>query len=505
VSLLGLDIGTSGCKATVFSADFNAAGAVLAQAQAEYPLRTSAAGHIELDPEAVWAAAAGCIRRANDRVAADPVQALAVSVLGEAVIPVGADGAALAASPVSFDGRARRQADSFRKAFGEQRAYALTGQPVHPMFSVHKIAWWRDEQPALFARAWKFLCYGDFVLLKLGVEPAIDYSMAARTQAFDVTANQWADEVLAWAGLTPERLAQPVPAGTVVGVVPAHIAADLGFRAAVTVVAGGHDQPCGALGSGALASGEAMYALGTTAVLAPTLPGCAAGLAADGFPCYTHVVPGRRITLAGTPSGGSLLRWFRDEFGEAERRQAQETGRDFYALLTEQVSDEPGRLLLLPHFAGTEAPYHDPDAKGVLFGLTMNSRRADVVQAILEGVAFEIGYYAGRLRAAGVEVALLRAVGGGARSARWMQINADILNRPIAVPRVTEATCLGAALLAGWGAGCYDSLEAAARSLIAVERTFTPRPSRVEQYARRMDVYRRLYPAVRELNPLFQE
>lgn len=498
MSLLGLDVGTSGCKATVF----NEKGVVLAQAKTEYPLHTSAAGHIELNPEAVWAAAAGCMRSVNAQVAGDPVQALAVSVLGEAVIPVGSDGAPLANSPVSFDGRAKAQAEALRAACGDERLYALTGQPVHPMYSIHKIAWWRDEQPDLFAKAWKFLCYGDFVLLKLGVEPAIDYSMAARTQAFDVVGTRWADEILAWAGIRPEQLARPIPSGTVVGIMPDGIAAGLGFRARVVVVAGGHDQPCGALGSGALASGEAMYALGTTAVLAPTLPERHARLAADGFPCYPHVVPDRWITLAGTPSGGSLLRWFRDEFGDAERRLAQETGRDFYAVLTEQVSDEPGRLLLLPHFAGTEAPHHDPGAKGALFGLTLGTTRADVVQAILEGIAFEIGYYAERLCAAGVELSLLRAIGGGARSARWMQMNADILNRPVAIPRVIEATCLGAALLAGWGAGCYDSLEAAARSLIAVERTFAPQPLRVEQYAQRMAVYRKLYPALKELNPL---
>jgi xylulokinase len=138
----------------------------------------------------------------------------------------------------------------------------------------------------------------------------------------------------------------------------------------------------------------------------------------------------------------------------------------------------------------------------VLFGLTVSTKRADIVQAILEGIAFEIGYYAECLRAAGVRLSLLRAIGGGARSVRWMQMNADILNCPVVVPRVTEATALGAALLAGWGAGCYDSLETAARSLIAAGRTFTPQPLRAEQYARRSEVYRRLYPAIRDLNPL---
>jgi xylulokinase len=496
VSLLGLDIGTSGCKATVFSET----GAVVAQARAEYPLHTSADGHIELDAEQVWQKAAGCIRTANAQVGHDPVQALAVSVLGEAVVPVGRDGSALAPSPVSFDGRARAQAEDFRRTFGADWVYATTGQPIHPMYSIQKIAWWRDEAPDLFARTWKFLCYGDFVLAKLGLETTIDYSMAARTQAFDSAARAWSDPILAWAGITPPRLATPVPSGTVVGTVPDAVGRALGFRAPVTAVAGGHDQPCGALGSGALGMGEAMYALGTTAVLAPTLPSPVPALAGDGFPCYPHVLPDRWVTLAGTPSGGSLLRWFRDEFGDREQRRAAETGRDVYDVIMEQVAEGPGPLVLLPHFAGTEAPYHNPRARGALFGLTMGTKRADVVQAILEGIALEIAYYAERLRAAGVELTRVRAIGGGARSARWMQLNADVLNVPVAVPRVTEATGLGAALLAGWGAGCYDSLARAADDTVAIERTFVPDAGRAESYAARMELYRRLYPAVSGLH-----
>jgi len=450
-------------------------------------------------------------------VQADPVQAMAVSVLGEAVVAVGSDGHALAPSPVSFDARARRQAAAFAQAFGAEVIYTLTGQPVHPMFSIQKIAWWRAEDPALFAAAWKFLCFGDFVLCKLGLEPVIDYSMAARTQAFDVQAHRWSPEVLDWAGITPERLATPAPAGTPVGTIPPDIARDLGFRAPVLVVAGGHDQPCGALGSGALAEGEAMYALGTTAVLAPTLAAPVPGLAADGFPCYPHVLPDRWITLAGMPSGGVLLRWFREQFGDREEQQAAATGRDLYELLIETafggptggapagegpVDEGPGPLLLLPHFAGSEAPFHNPNARGALLGLSLNTKRGDLVRAILEGVALEIALYAEHLRAAGVRLDRLRVIGGGARSARWMQLNADLLNLPIVTPPVTEATALGAALLAGWGVGCYDSLQSAlhATQQAGPARTFAPRPALAEAWAERCEIFRRLYPAVAPLH-----
>jgi xylulokinase len=504
MSLLGLDIGTSGCKATVFSTE----GRVLAQASAEYPLHASPNGQSELDAELVWRKAAGCIRKANKALEDDPVTAMALSVLGEAVVAVGEDGVALAPSPVSFDGRAHAQARAMADAFGAEAIYATTGQPIHPMYSIHKIAWWRDERPELFARAWKFLCFGDFLLAKLGLEPTIDFSMAARTQAFDMNAKRWAPEILEWTGVAAERLATPAPAGTVVGTLPPSIARGLGFLQPVQAIVGGHDQPCGALGSGALGDGEAMLALGTTAVLVPALRAPLHALAADGFPCYPHVLPERWVTLAGTPSGGSLLRWYRDQFGDRELRVARKTGRSVYDVMMDLLSDGPGPLMLLPHFAGTEAPYHNPDARGALFGLTLGTTRAHVVQAIVEGIAYEICLYAERLQAAGVVLSSLRAIGGGARSARWMQRNADVLNLPITVPQVTEATGLGAALLAGWGSGCYDSLAEAAAATArnrSAEQTFVPDPTRADQYARRMEQYRQLYPAVSAIQVHEQE
>ena len=488
MSLMGLDIGTSGCKATAFAEE----GAVLAFARGSYPLHTTPEGWLELDAGEVWAQAAGCIRQVNAQVRHDPVQALAVSVLGEAVIAVGPDGEPLARSPVSFDGRALAQAEDFRRTFGDSAAYEITGQPIHPMYSIHKIAWWRVQRPEIFAKASKFLCYGDFVALKLGLSPAIDYSMAARTQAFDIRTKQWSPPVLAWAGIDAGRLAEPVPGGHVIGEIAPKVARDLGFDQGVLLAAGGHDQPCGALGSGALGAGQAMYALGTTATIAPTLPAPALGLAAEGFPCYPHVIPNRYVTLAGTSSGGALLRWFRDLFGDRELRQAQEEGRDVYDVLLDLVGEEPGKLLLLPQFAGTEAPFLDPQARGALYGLSFSTTRADVVQAIVEGVALETAVHLQHLRAAGVAIAGLHAIGGGTSSAKWMQLHADILGLPILVPQVSEATGLGAALLAGFGAGCYDSLEQAVSEVVAIQAAYQPRPQRTELYRGRLAMLERV-------------
>jgi xylulokinase len=487
MSLMGLDIGTSGCKATAFAED----GTVLAFARGAYPLHTTPEGWLELDADEVWAQAAGCLRQVNAQTRRDPVRSLAVSVLGEAVIAVDAAGRPLAPSPVSFDGRALAQAEELRRSVGAHEVYAITGQPIHPMYSIHKIAWWRTHRPEIFAAAWKFLCYGDFVALKLGMPPAIDYSMAARTQAFDIRAREWSPALLAWAGIDADRLAAPVAGGDVIGTIAPSIALDLGFEPGVLLVAGGHDQPCGALGSGAIGAQQAMYALGTTATIAPTLAAPAPGLTAEGFPCYPHVIPGRYVTLAGTSSGGSLLRWFRDLFGDREQRLAHETGRDVYDVLMDLAGEGPGKLLLLPQFAGTEAPFLDAQARGALYGLSFSTTRADIVQAIVEAVALETATYLHHLRAAGVPVASLNAIGGGASSARWMQLHADILALPVRVPQVSEATGLGAALLAGFGAGCYHTLHEAIAQVVSIKATYEPRLQHAALYRERLEMLER--------------
>ncbi|HEY8447973.1 MAG TPA: FGGY-family carbohydrate kinase [Thermomicrobiales bacterium] len=493
MALLGIDVGTTACKAAAFAED----GTLLATASKEYVLRTPAPNHLELDPDDVWAAVAGCIRRVNEQLTGESVVALAVSAQGEAVTPVGRDGAALAPSPVTFDNRAIEQAQRLEAAIGREKLARITGQPPHPMFTIAKLMWWRDHDPDLVQRTWKFLCYGDLVSFRLGAEPAIDYSMAARTMAFDIRAHCWAEPVLAAAGIEAEKLATPVPAGTVIGRVRADVASDLGFSDPPLIVAGGHDQPCGVFGAGASAVGEAMLAIGTTICLAPVLSAPRDELLDHDYPCYPHVVPDQYVTLAGNFTGGSLLRWYRDVLGEAERQAAAETGSDVYELIVGQAVPEPSGLLVLPHFAGSGSPHNDPLSRGAIVGLTFATSRGHLIKALLEGVMLEMAVNRACLAAAGVSVESAVAVGGGARSDRWLQIAADVMGIPIRRAAQREAACWGAARLAGVGAGLLDP---AAPTSGASERRFAPNPDHSRYYQERLSAYRSLYSALRPMS-----
>ena len=263
MSLMGIDVGTTGCKVVAF----DEAGAVLAEAGREYPLLNPQPGWFELEPDLVWSHICECLLAVNAQLAHDPVSAVSISSQGEAVIPVTRDGKVLDNSPVSSDSRNRQQTAQLDESLGLQRIYAVTGQPLGTMYSLPKILWWRDHRPQIFDKSWKFLCYTDFVAMRLGVEPVIDYGMAARTLMFDVRSLDWSDELLAAAGIDRTRVARAVASGTIVGDIPAELAQGFGFHRPVQVVAGGHDQPCGALGAGVLETGTAMYAIGTTEAL----------------------------------------------------------------------------------------------------------------------------------------------------------------------------------------------------------------------------------------------
>jgi xylulokinase len=498
MSLLGIDIGTTGCKAIVFRVD----GTPLGQAYREYPLLHPREGWIELDPRVVWEAVRQSIREAAHRAGpGDPVRALSTSVQGESVTPVGRDGEPLANSPVTFDGRTIPLVSHWEESPGAERVFEITGMPLHSMYTLLKIFWWRREQPQLYEHTARFLCYGDFALHQMGLTPTIDPSMAGRTMAFDVRAGCWSEELLARAGVAEEKLPVVAPSGTAVGELPAAVCDELGLPRGVIGAAGGHDQPCGALGAGITSPGLAMDATGTVECITPVFDRLllSAAMREGNFCCYRHVAPDLYATLAFNFTGGSLLRWYRDTLGAREVDEARVAGMDVYEIMIGKAASGPARVLLLPHFTMTGTPWFDPHAKGAIVGLTLGTGVDQVLKAMLDGITYEMRLNLERLADAGVPVRELRAIGGGAKSRTWLQLKADIFGRPVSSLDVSEAACLGAAMLAGMAVGEFRSLGEATEALVRVTATFEPRPAEAARYDEIYALYRDLYPALRDL------
>ncbi len=495
MSLMGLDIGTTGTKATIFDEE----GRILSSAYREYALLHPRSGWLELDPQEVWQMVVEAVGEAAAGAPGDPVSAFAISTLGEAAVPVGADGRVLANSIVGFDNRASELFDDWIAGQDPAEIMRICGQPPSQMFTLVKLMWVRENRPELYSRMERAVCFGDFAHLMMGLQPRIDYSMAARTMAFDIHGKQYSRTLCDWAGVRPDLFSTPVPTGTPVGELGARAADELGLPEGCLVVAGSHDQPAGALGSGVMRSGVAMDATGTVECFAVAMKEAVVNeiMLQNNLACYPHAAPQLYISLAFNFTGGSLFRWVRDEFGREEIRRAEETGKDPYDLLTEQMTEEPTDLLILPHFTMSGSPHMDPNPVGAAVGLTLSTERGEFLRAALEGISYEMKLNVDILAEAGVEVEEFRAIGGGAKSDFWLQLKADMYDRPVVRLEVAEAASLGMAIAAGTAAGVYDSMDQAADQLIVPRERFNPAPERARYYADMLEAYRELYPTLK--------
>ena len=390
------------------------------------------------------------IREAAAASPADPVAALAISSQGEAFTPVSADGAYLANAMVSFDVRSEPSVAEFTRRFAAGRLYELTGHTPHTMFTLFKLLWLCRHRPDVWRAAVKFYCFEELLQQRLGLEPAISWPLAGRTMLFNVRTHQWEEEVLSAIPMGASQFARPAASGTVVGTISPNVAAELGLPRGVMVVAGGHDQPCGALGAGIVEPGTAMYSTGTTECICPLFPRPVfhEDLFRSNLCTYDSAIPGTYTTVAFSLTGGNLLRWFRDQWCEAEVQDAARKGDDPYEVILRGMDDEPTDLFVLPYFTTSGTPYCDPQVPGAILGLRLGTTRGQVLRALLEGVALEMRQNVELLARAGLVVREFRAIGGGAKSVALTQLKADVLGRPVTTLAVTEAACLGAAMLA---------------------------------------------------------
>jgi xylulokinase len=495
MGLLGVDIGSSRCKAVVF----DGSGRALAEAVENYTPYLPALSRVEADPEALWSAVASAIRRAASQ-SQERVFAMGLSSHGESFLPVDGGGRALAPVIMNTDNRATEEARWWQDLLGREHIFQMTGLIVHPMYPMAKLRWLRLHEPDLFSAAARFVSVSDYALLKLGLEPCIPYSLACRFMAFDVRALRWSEEILEAAALSPDRLPTPVPSGTVVGRLSRSVAAELGLDPGVPVVVGGHDQPCGALGVGAIAPGMVTDSLGTYECLVAVAdqPCLDVSAFAASLNSYCHAVPDSYITIAYFPAG-LMLKWFCDSFCQAEADAAKAEGIGLFEYIESTVREGPTGLCVTPHLIGSANPHFDPRATGAIVGITQNTKRSDIYKGILEGLACELAIVAELLASAVGPFDTIRCSGGGARSRLGLQLRAAIAGRRMQTLDTPEAVCLGVALLTGVAAGAYGSLDQAVTQAVRVTETVAPDAALAAAYRRQVEQYRRLYPALAPL------
>jgi len=476
LSIMGLDIGTSGCKCTLL----DETGAIIAVASHTYTVIRSHAGHSELNPLEVWSAVKLVIANVLKADTSCGVKAVAISSFGEAVIPLGQRGEELSNSMLYTDARGQDEAEQLSRQLGAARVMELTGIPIHAMYSISKVMWLKKHQSELFSKTRMVMQFGDYISYKLTGIARIDYSLASRTMAFNLTSRSWDSSIMAAAGLDPDLFSVPIPSGDIIGHVHRQAAQETGLMTSTLVVAGGHDQACASLGAGIIKEGQAMDGIGTVECIAAAFsrPVLSDEMRHYYYNCGPHVLKDLYLTYAFN-AAGSLLQWFQENYAETEHLEEQRTGIPIFELLNQKAADKPTDLLVLPHFSGSGTPHMNTSAKGLIYGLTLSTEPKHIYRALMEGITYEVLYNLDCLSTVGVQVDTLRAVGGGAKSDLWMQMKADIMNRKIETLHVSEAGTLGAAILAGVAVGIYASCEEAVAQLVKVKAEFYPDPSRL--------------------------
>ena len=478
---LGIDIGGTGCKCVAFSD----AGHQLALSYEEYPL---AAGTVNLPPEILTKSVFQVIRSCADKLEdKTQIAAITVSSFGESFVAVDEGGNALDDIRRYFGNSESAEFDALVAKVGPEKFMEICRILPDSSYSLAKMLYTSRIAPR---PVWKFLFIAGFICYKLSGKAMTDVSLACRSLLYDVKQGCWSKELLEASGIPEAQLPQVVQPGTSLGNLLPEVAAELGLPEKAIVVIGTHDQIVNALGAGVQNVGDAMDNSGTCECICPLFSAIPATLdfQKDNFACVPYLENRGFVTYAYNISAGSVVRWYRDALGY----HLKEDGKSIYDILNSTAPPEPTGLMVLPFLQGMGGtPDVDPNATGLIAGLTTQTRLPDIYRAILEGITFEMRYNMEHLEAGNVRIQRLLACGGGARSPVWLQIKADILGCEILPVETEETGAMGSAIL-GFAAVTGEKPLAIASRFLRYAQPIHPNTERAAIYTRRYELYKTL-------------
>ena len=485
MKIAGLDIGTTGCKLTVFDEN----GCYLGKTYRDYPILRAVSGH-EIDISAMMESVYAVI---GEMAAKYPdIAGIGVTSFGETFVMTDENGEPLHNPMLYTDPRGAEECAELSEMLGADHIAQITGLAPHEMYSIPKMMWIKKHRPDIYAAAKRIHLIGDFVVWHLTHRAQIDYSLASRTMAFDIHSLTWSRELFDAAGIDLTLMGTPVPTGTSAGTVTQDASRRTGLSPECIIVSISHDQVAAAVGAGAFDGSVAVDGAGTVECLTPiydSLPDISV-MAKGFFSVVPYIVPGKYVAYAFSYTGGALIQWCMETFGRGETNESMELAYG---------KDEPTGLLVLPHFAGAATPYMDTGSRGALLGLTTATSSADLYRACMEGVAYEMRINYEALSGSGIHFKKLHATGGGARSKLWMQMKADVLNLPITALKTADAGTVGSAMLTGIAVGLFSDLEDASVHMVQEMETYYPREEKHKQSMKIFERYKSVYQAVRPL------
>jgi xylulokinase len=395
------------------------------------------------------------------------------------------------------DQRTEKQSKDLEHDFGLSRIIQLTCNPPLTNFTLTKLLWVRENEPQNFARICSVMLPKDYIRYRLTGDRAIDMADASGTLMLDVTNRRWSSEILSGSRIPQEWLPALYESPEVCGKLSREGAEATGLQIGTPVVAGAGDQAAGAVGMGIVRAGVVSATIGTSGVVFAATDRPA--LDPQGrLHTFCHAIPGRWHVMGVTQAAGLSLRWFRDQFGSGK-----DDGRDPYDRLSDEAASVPAgseNLFWAPYLMGERTPHLDPNVRGALVGLSPSHKRAHIVRAIQEGVAFSLKDTFSIFEEMRVPVTKIRLGGGGARSGVWRQIQADVYAHEVELVEAEEGAAYGAAILAGVGARHWNSVDEACDATVRVSARVTPRADSSKLMQKNYRVFRRIYPALRSIH-----
>ena len=490
---IGIDIGTSGTKTVMFDEN----GGKIASATVEYPLYQPQNGWAEQDAEDWWRASAESCKAVVEKSGVDPRDVAAVGLSGQmhGLVMLDADGNVLRRSIIWCDGRTAEECKIVEDLVGRERLIEITANPALAGFTSTKIMWVKRHEPEIFEKCRKILLPKDYVRFMLTGEAASDVSDASGMQLMDIKNRCWSEEVCKKLDIDMSMLGKLYESPEISGYVTEEASRLTGLPAGTPVVAGAGDNAAAAVGMGVVRDGRAFTTIGTSGVVFAHTDEMSVDPEGR-VHTFCCAVPGAWHVMGVTQAAGLSLRWLRDTVCTDEVARADAAGVDPYVIMDAEAENSPigaSRLLYLPYLMGERTPHLDPNARGAFVGLSAMHTRGDMIRAVMEGVCYSQADSMTVLRGMGADVDNMLACGGGAKSALWRGMLADVYGIPCGRIESDEGPALGAAILAMVGAGIYPTVGDACDAVVKLRDVAEPDADRHAEYMKYYGIYKKLY------------
>jgi len=493
--VIGIDVGTTNIRVAAYTVT----GVQVTYTSERFQIIHPNPGWTEISSVHIWGCICICMRRVLDEIGTNNIKAVGVSSMGEAGVPLDSGGKALYPVIDCFDSRVGKQVAELEGKISKRDIFSITGQTSSSKYGIYKLMWIKENYPEIYEKTAHWLSIEDYVIYRLTGEIATDYSIASRTMAFDVNKLEWSDQILSESGISSDIMSKVYPGGTVVGEVHAGASRETGLKKGVKVVTGGHNHSCAAIAVNIFEDGVILDSMGTAeATIVATSNLILNDYTFENWICmYPHCGGKLYRALSSNQSCGASIEWYLATIGRDIQILSMQASANKYDLLFEDAqiasSNVPG-LYYLPFIRGS---IENMNMKGAFIGIQDTHKSGDFINAILEGLSYEIKLQISRFEKTFSEpFTKLRAVGGSSKSDYWINIKSQILDRPIEIPVNKEAAVYGAAILATIGIGEVRMSE--------ISQYYLPKnvlyPKKMDdRYQKRYDEYMKIREALNNL------